>query len=110
MNSRRLTILSRKPDHHVLEKLSLTESAHIALGWPGSARGVARIGAFIGDLDRRAQLLDHDVAAEAERAQVFDPFDAAYTVLARTWAARRDNLKATSPRSTIAFGDVVRKP
>jgi hypothetical protein len=28
-------------------------------------REMARIGAFIGDLDRRAQLLDYDIAAEA---------------------------------------------
>jgi hypothetical protein len=58
-------------------------------------REVARIGAFIGDLNRRVQLLDHDIAAEEERAQVFDPIDDAYSVLARTSVARRDNLKAT---------------
>jgi hypothetical protein len=58
-------------------------------------REVAQIGAFIGDLDRRAQLLDHDIAAEEERAQVFNPFDAAYPVLARKLAASRDNLMAT---------------
>jgi ABC-type transporter Mla subunit MlaD len=58
-------------------------------------REVARIGAFIGDLDRRAQLLDSDIAAAQESARVFNPFDAAYPVLARTLAARRDNLKAT---------------
>jgi multidrug resistance efflux pump len=58
-------------------------------------REAARIGAFIGDLDRRAQLLDHDIAAEEERAQAFNPFDAAYPFLARTLAARRDNLKVT---------------
>jgi hypothetical protein len=58
-------------------------------------REVARIGAFIGDLDRRAQLLDSDIAAAEERARVFDPFDAAYPVLARTLTARRDKLRAT---------------
>jgi hypothetical protein len=31
-------------------------------------REVARIGAYIGDLKRRAQLLDYDIAAEEERA------------------------------------------
>jgi hypothetical protein len=55
----------------------------------------ARIGALIGDLDRLAQLLDYDIAAEEERAQVFTPADAAYPFLARTLAARRDNLRAT---------------
>jgi hypothetical protein len=58
-------------------------------------REVARISAFIGDLNRRAQLLDCDIAAEEERARVFNPFDATYPVLARTLVARRDNLKAT---------------
>ena len=58
-------------------------------------REVARIGALISDFDRRAQILDRDIAAEEERARVFNPFDAAYPVLARTLAARRDNLKAT---------------
>ena len=58
-------------------------------------REVARIGAFIADLDRRARLLDYDIAAEEERAQVFNPFDDAYPVRARTLVAHRDNLKAT---------------
>ena len=44
-------------------------------------REVARIGAFIGDLDRRTQLLDHDIAA--------------YPVLATALTERRDNLLAT---------------
>jgi hypothetical protein len=44
-------------------------------------REVARIGAFIGELDRRAQLLDHDIAA--------------YPVLAATLTERRDNLRTT---------------
>ena len=58
-------------------------------------REVVRIGTLIGDLDRRAQLLDGDIAAEEECARVFNPLDAAYPVRARTWAAHRDNLKAT---------------
>jgi predicted RNase H-like nuclease (RuvC/YqgF family) len=58
-------------------------------------REAARIGALISDLDRRAQLLDRDISAEEEHALVFNLFDAAYPVLARTLAARRDNLKAT---------------
>jgi hypothetical protein len=44
-------------------------------------REVAQIGAFIGDLDRRAQLLDQDIAA--------------YPVLAATLTERRDNLRVT---------------
>jgi hypothetical protein len=44
-------------------------------------REVARIGAFIGDLDRRTLLLDQDIAA--------------YPVLAATLTERRDNLRIT---------------
>jgi hypothetical protein len=44
-------------------------------------REVARIGAFIGDLDRRNLLLDQDIAA--------------YPVLAATLTERRDNLRIT---------------
>jgi hypothetical protein len=51
--------------------------------------------ALIRNLDRHAQLLDQDIAAEEERAQVFDRSHPAYPILARTLAARRDNLSAT---------------
>jgi hypothetical protein len=44
-------------------------------------REVAQIGAFIGDIDRRARLLDHDIAA--------------HPVLASALMERRDNLLAT---------------
>ena len=58
-------------------------------------RDVARISTLISDLDRQVRILDHDIAAEEERARVFDPFNAAYPILARTLAARRDNLRDT---------------
>ena len=58
-------------------------------------RDVSWIAALISNLDRRAQLLDQDIAAEEERAQVFTPADAAYPILARTLRARRDNLRST---------------
>jgi hypothetical protein len=44
-------------------------------------RDVARIGAFIGDINRRARLLDHDIVA--------------YPILAATVTERRDNLLST---------------
>jgi hypothetical protein len=47
------------------------------------------------DLDRTIQLLDVDVATEEERARVFDRSHATYPILARTLAARRDNLRET---------------
>jgi flagellar protein FliJ len=53
------------------------------------------IAALISNLDRHAQLLDQDIAGEEERAQVFDRSHPAYPTLARTLAARRDNLSAT---------------
>jgi hypothetical protein len=56
---------------------------------------VARISALISDIDRHVRILDCDIAAEEERARVFNPFDTAYPILARTLAARRDNLKET---------------
>jgi hypothetical protein len=68
---------------------------HFGNGKIIALRETSRIGALIGDLDRLAQLLDYDIAAEEERAQVLTPTDAAYPVLARTLAARRDNLRAT---------------
>jgi hypothetical protein len=58
-------------------------------------REAARISALISDLDRVVRILDCDIDNEEERARVSDPFDAAYPILARTLAARRDNLKDT---------------
>jgi hypothetical protein len=58
-------------------------------------REAARIGALIGDLERRVQILDCDIAADEEHALVFNPFDATYPIRVRTLAARRNNLKAT---------------
>jgi multidrug resistance efflux pump len=53
------------------------------------------IEALIVDLGRRAQLLDDDIAAEEERARVFNRSDAAYPIAARILAVRRENVKAT---------------
>jgi hypothetical protein len=58
-------------------------------------RDVARISALISDIDRHVRVLDCDIAAEEERARVSDHRDAAYPILARTLATRRDNLKET---------------
>ena len=56
---------------------------------------MARVSALINDLDRRAQLIECDIAAEEERARVFNRSDAAYPIAARILAVRRDNLKAS---------------
>jgi hypothetical protein len=60
-----------------------------------AVRELARIEALIVDLGRRAQLLEDDIAAEEERARVFNHSDAAYPIAARILAVRRENVKAT---------------
>jgi hypothetical protein len=50
---------------------------------------------LIADIERIAQILNSDIAAEEERARLFDPTQAEYPILARTLAARRDNLRDT---------------
>jgi hypothetical protein len=66
----------------------------------GTAHAIAHreatvITAMMDDLRRIVEILDFDVASEEERAHVFDRSDALYPILARTLAARRDNLKLT---------------
>jgi hypothetical protein len=46
-------------------------------------------------LGDRVRLLDYDIGAEEERTRCKDRRDAAYSILARTLVARRDNLSAT---------------
>jgi hypothetical protein len=58
-------------------------------------REATRIGELISHLDRGVRLLDSEIAAEEERAGASNRFDAAYPILVRTLAARRDNLKET---------------
>jgi hypothetical protein len=50
---------------------------------------------LIADLDRLVQIIACDIATEEERAWVSDRSDAAYPILARVLAARRDNLRDT---------------
>jgi hypothetical protein len=47
------------------------------------------------DLNRTICILNCDIATEEECARVFERSDAMYPILARTLAARRDNLKVT---------------
>jgi hypothetical protein len=54
-----------------------------------------QIRTLIADLDRVVRILNCDIATEEERAGVADRSDAAYPMLARTLAARRDNLRDT---------------
>jgi hypothetical protein len=50
---------------------------------------------MIDELDRSVQLLNADIAIEENRVWIFDRSDAAYPILARSLAARRDNLMNT---------------
>lgn len=58
-------------------------------------REAAQTRCLIADIDRIVQILDSDITAEEEQAGVFDPLQAEYPMLARTLAARRNNLKET---------------
>jgi ABC-type transporter Mla subunit MlaD len=58
-------------------------------------REARSIEAMIADMRRVIQVLDCDVRTEEERSGTFDPSHPHYSVLAKTLAARRDNLKAT---------------
>jgi hypothetical protein len=68
---------------------------HFGNATSASLAEMARVNALISDLDKRAQLLECDLAAEQERARVFNRSDATYPIAARTLAVRRDNLRAT---------------
>jgi hypothetical protein len=58
-------------------------------------REAVKIRKMIGDLDRSVQLLNCDIASEEERTRISDRSDAAYSILARMLAIRRDNLRDT---------------
>ena len=60
-----------------------------------AGRGALQIGELIADLDRIVHMLNSDIAAEEERAQVFERCQLEYPILARMLAARRDNLMST---------------
>jgi hypothetical protein len=59
------------------------------------AREALQTRVLISDIARIVQILDGDIAAEEEQARIFDPSQVEYPVLARTLAARRDNLMNT---------------
>jgi hypothetical protein len=60
-----------------------------------SLRDVAVIRSMIADLRRSITILNCDIAAEEQRAEMVDAADPRYPMLARTLGARRDNLKVT---------------
>jgi hypothetical protein len=60
-----------------------------------ASREALQVGELIADLDCILQILNSDIVAEEERAQVFKRSQPEYPMLARTLAARRDNLTDT---------------
>jgi hypothetical protein len=54
-----------------------------------------QIEALVSTLSNRVRLLDQDIEAEEERTNCKDRRDASYSILARTFIARRDNLSVT---------------
>jgi len=50
---------------------------------------------LVADIERVVRILDSDIAAEQERARLSDRSDTDYPILAKTLAARRDNLQET---------------
>jgi phage shock protein A len=73
----------------------MKQQRHFEIASDTAWREAAKIRTIIVDLDRIVQILDCDIATEEERARASNPFDAAYPILARTLARRRDNLKDT---------------
>jgi hypothetical protein len=60
-----------------------------------ASREVAVVIRMLADLVRTVQLIESDIAAEEQRAGVFNRSDVKYPILARTLNERRDNLKVT---------------
>ena len=64
-------------------------------GSAAPAREALQTRVLIADITRVVQILDGDIAAEEEQARIFDRSRFDYPMLARTLAARRDNLVNT---------------
>jgi hypothetical protein len=89
-------------------------------GTEGEAASIAmvQIRTLITSLNRGVQLLDSEIVTEEERTRCKDKRDPAYSVLARSLIARRDNLSATIvaleeklvPMESRAVGDELLLP
>ena len=86
--------LQRAPKLRTVEHQMKTQH-HFEIESEDARREVAQIRTMIVDLDRVARFLASDIVIEEERSGVADRSDPAYPILARTLAARRDNLKVT---------------
>jgi hypothetical protein len=68
---------------------------HFDIASATALREAAVIRNMMVDLNRTVCLLGCDIATEEERARISDRSNSAYPILARTLAARRDNLRDT---------------
>jgi hypothetical protein len=68
---------------------------HFEIASATALREAAVIRNMIVHLNCTVRLLDCDIATEEERARISDRSNSAYPILARTLAARRDNLRDT---------------
>jgi hypothetical protein len=92
-----------KADHRSTQ---LKHQRHFDEG-DAASREAVRIGKMINDLDRLVRIIDCDIATEEQRTRVFNRSDAAYPLLARTLAARRDNLMDTIAALELRLAGVV---
>jgi hypothetical protein len=60
-----------------------------------ASREAVQTRTLIADLDRIVEIINSDIAAQEEQAPEFDRSQAEYPMLARSLAARRDNLRRT---------------
>jgi hypothetical protein len=68
---------------------------HFEIASTTALREAAVIRTMMDDINRTIKIFGCDIATEEERTRVFDRSDARYSILARTLAARCDNLKVT---------------
>ena len=68
---------------------------HFEIASATALREAAVIRDMMVHLNRTVCLLDCDIATEEERTRISDRSDAAYSILARMLAIRRDNLRDT---------------
>ena len=68
---------------------------HFELKSVFASREATQIGTLIKDLSHRISIFECHIAAEEKETRIYDPAHFAYSVSARSLAARRDNLRVT---------------
>jgi hypothetical protein len=57
------------------------------------SREAAQIGTMLADMEKAVAALDREIASEENRVRVYDPSNFAYSVAAKSFMVRRDNIK-----------------